>query len=682
MAILKNAKRVWKALEQHERKAYVMRAKRKTTRRDNKFLLELAFKLFYADFKNETTANEYQNGAEGCIKWAEENVRAKVVRSAVPEMIYLRDLPAEEDKFGRSYKKMWEEQKKVIREALEVDENGEFVRNLAVFCWPRGDGKSFVVCLIVAWFFFNFAFMKIKLSASSKDLSGDVHFSEIVSLIKNSPKLFAIVGKKGILEETIKITNGDKGLFNIIQIMSTASGIASNTNVITQSEAFEMKDSTFFTKWYGSLRNTWNAIGLIDTTVAPKDHWVYTNLYEAYLKNPNGSIYFSYRGNRGALPEGFWHPGMVQKKIDGFRTALAEKFSLYFENLWDQQDATIFTKTDIELMSYIGVDGVPGGDEIAREIIDRHLKLENQENYMKNKFSQNTNAGFNEANSTRLEQIDNRLKPISTILDLGTHAPASIATKVRTSSQQITLKDLNKLGNWYNTDWALIVSIDRSDPLKIKGRENARTVVSAVLKGLPNTKGLNKQLLNKQDLLYLYVLAGIFVVEDHMDLGVLSAIKTINKNLGHIDMACGEQYAMANIKAYCDSKTIPMMTLHPGLNKQSIGYVAFGSKVRAGLFKAPMIPVAGSRQKDIFREEMEYLDAEIKGKSVVYASREKHLKGGVQDDVMDMMWLTQYASLEITAAQFKPREIFNTQAFGGLYQGMDLVQDYLSGLCR
>ncbi len=679
--MINKAKGVWNELEPEERNEYILRAKRNTKRRDKKVVVEIAFKLFFEDFKYELVRSEYQDGAEGCIKWAEENIRAKVVRSAEPEMIYLKDLPDDEDEYGRSYKRMWEEQKKEIRKALETKSNGEFVRNLAVFCWPRGDGKSFIVVLIVAWFFFNFAFMKIKLSASSKVLSGDVHFKEIVSLIQNSPKLLDIVGQKGIQEEVIKITNGKKGLFNEIRIMSTASGIASNTNVITQSEAFEMKDKTFFSKWYGSLRNTWNAIGFIDTTVAPKDHWVYVNLYEAYLKNPDGSIYFSYRGNRGAKPEGFWHPGMSQSKLDGFKSALGDvDFARFFENLWDKQDVTIFSEIDIMLMGYIGVDGMSCGDDMSRQIIERQLKLVGTEEIMRKKFNQNTNAGYHEASSVRMNEIERRLTPISSFLNLGSHGKVNPRNKVRTSTKQTELKELNALGDYYDTDWALIVVVDRSDALKKTERENARTVITAVVKGLPGSRGMSKQDQNNQDLLYVYCLVGVFVVEDHMDLGVLDVFKTVHKNLGHIDMACGEHFSMANIKAYCDSEKIPMLIVYPSLNKQKEGYVAFGNKVRAGLFKAPDIPVHGSRQVDIFREEMGYLDATEKGKNVMYGSREKHVKDGVQDDVMDCMWMTFFCSLEITAAQFKTRKVFLNQGFGGIFNGMNLVQDTFSGL--
>jgi hypothetical protein len=480
-------KAAWDHLEREDKQKYVNLAKTKTSRRDNASLFKLALKLFREVYEVETERSEYQDGAEGLIKWAEKNVRVKIKKNNETVWTLLGELPDDEDEYGRSSRKMWEKQKEEIRIALEVDEKGKFKRNLVVFCWPRGEGKSFIVILIVMWGFFNFPFFKAKLAANSKDQSDFVHFGEIREVIENSPALYEIVGEKGIIDKEIRITKGKKGKFNSITILSTGSGLASNVNMVTQSEAFEMPDNKFFVKWYGSLRNTPNAIGLIDTTVSAKDHWLYEQLYKGYLKNPDGVVYFSYRSNKGADPSGYWNPGMTKRQIEGYRDVFtAVDFARFFENLFDTQDIKLLSEEDIQAMRYIGVDGIVGGENSIREILIRHNKLKSQEDYMSKRFSQDTNAGYHEANKDRFVELE-RLMPIESVFDLGNHLPADPVTSVRGTSKKTALADLNKLGKLYNTHWAILAGIDKSDPMKYTNRTEARTSVVWIAKGLPDS---------------------------------------------------------------------------------------------------------------------------------------------------------------------------------------------------
>ncbi|MEF8799121.1 MAG: hypothetical protein V5A79_06880, partial [Candidatus Bipolaricaulota bacterium] len=84
----------------------------------------------------------YQDGAEGFVKFVEENIRFQVPsRYGTPRWMYPTELPDDPDPVtGKSFRMLWEKQKEDLREALRM-ENGKFVYRVIVFCWPRGEGK-------------------------------------------------------------------------------------------------------------------------------------------------------------------------------------------------------------------------------------------------------------------------------------------------------------------------------------------------------------------------------------------------------------------------------------------------------------------------------------------------------------------------------------------------------------
>jgi len=670
-------KEAWKNLDEEDRKGYVRRAKVKTKKRDRASLLRAAVGLFKGDYEIEIQKSEYQNGAEGLIKWAEENVRVNLKRGKEP-WVLLGELPDEQDEFGRSPKSLWEKQKVELRVALEMDEHGVFKRNLIIWCHPRGEGKSFLTILIVIWRFFNFPFFKASLSANSKDQSDHMHFSEIKEIIQNSPALNEIVGEKGIVEREVRITRGKKGRFNLIKQLSTGSGLVSNTNMVTQSEAFQMPDKAFFVQWYGSLRNTPNALGIIDTTVSTKDHWIY-ELYKSYLNDPDGVVYFSYRCNRGALPDGYWHPGMTERQIKGYRgTFTAVEFAMYYENLWDTEEVKLLSEVDIQAIGYIGIDGSVGGDDLIREVLLRHNKLVSQESKIGKRF-QNSSVGYSAADPRRFAEVSDRLMNIDDYINLGEQAPVDHATSVRGTGKKASLADLERLGKLYNTHWAIICGIDKSDPMKYTKRLSARTAVCWLAKGLPDSMNSNRRELNKADLDYMYVQLGTAIVDNSMDLGIQVILKHVQTAFGSIEMVTGEMFGMIGIKTWCDQNEIPFQAWNSSLERQRVGYSALISAITTGRFKSPSIPVQGSRESDIFREELKYLDVDSTGKVPKYGSVEKHKQGGVQDDVIDADIWALYGGLSITAAQFKPRQR-RSSFYGGLYADMPLVKDIMAQL--
>ena len=80
---------------------------------------------------------EYRDGGEGFIKWAEDNVFVPITPEGLDMSVWMPigDLPKDiNPETGRSFHGIWEGQKDIAREALSM-ENGRFVYRLLIFCW-------------------------------------------------------------------------------------------------------------------------------------------------------------------------------------------------------------------------------------------------------------------------------------------------------------------------------------------------------------------------------------------------------------------------------------------------------------------------------------------------------------------------------------------------------------------
>src|SRR5512137_1761161 len=181
----------------------------------------------------------YRDGAEGMIRWCEEFVYVPVYPEGrdIADWILIGNLPKEKSKkTGKSYWDMWENEKRIFRQAL-VMEDGRFKNRLIVFCWMRGEGKSLAACLIKLWKFFCFPRQKIMLGANSKDQVKFVHYDIIKEIILNSPGLRKHIGSANIQEKEIRLVNkATNGVESVIRSISSFSGIVSNITGYTFSE--------------------------------------------------------------------------------------------------------------------------------------------------------------------------------------------------------------------------------------------------------------------------------------------------------------------------------------------------------------------------------------------------------------------------------------------------------------
>lgn len=610
---------------------------------------------------------KYRQGGEGFILWCEDHVHLAVYKenSTVPTWISMSELPDDKNPdTGRSYKDMWEMQKPIVRKALAM-ENGRFLHRLIVLCWPRGDGKSLLACLIQLWKFYCFPRQQIMLGANSKDQVKFVHYDIMREIIQNSPKLVSIIGRRNIQEKEMRLLDSKKRVISIIRSISSFSGIVSNITGYTFSEIFDMKNPKFFVQLDGSIRNMPNSFGVIDSTVSEKSHILY-KLYRSSIEErkegEKNLTYFSYRCSPSGSSADFFNPQMTQSQLDDYRRKFPPaEFARYFRNLWDTGITKLFTPHGLEAMHYVGFRGkmVYGGDTIQKILMEKNEKkkvLEIPEEERRFEVNVDQIMAFERT-------VYSMLVPAKEIYQLdNSEYFCDIANSF----------DLEKLTDFYDTNWVIGIGTDRADPMKEKA-EGARTMVSIVAKGLPGSRSdprvhTDEDLINK----YIYVLLGTVHISDSSLEGIKNEVNRGEMEYNFIDVFCSERWGMFDIAPWLEAKDIEVEIIHPTPAKQKEGFSELHVAVANERFKCAPIGYRGTTKKDIFFEEMEMIET-TPGKDW-YGSPEKNKTDGIQDDtVFSVVWAI-YGLRFKTVDDMQPR---TAKSFlGEFIQNKELLGSY------
>ena len=636
--------------------------KEKLRRRKNRIRLDGKYTK-----TEEKLLSRYRNGGDGFIEWCEDNVCLAIYNegASVPKWTPMSQLP--EDKHtdtGRSYKDMWEKQKPILREALEM-KNGRFIYTLVVFCWPRGDGKSLIACLIQLWKFFCFARQQIMLGANSKDQVKFVHYDIMKDIILNSPNLLKILGKKNIQEKEIRLLDSKKRVMSIIRSISSFSGIVSNITGYTFSEIFDMKNPRFFVQLDGSIRNMPNALGVIDSTVSEKTHILYA-LYQSYLKreeNGDNLTYFSYRCSPEGDASDFFNPQMTQKQLNSYKNKFPPaEFARYFRNLWDTGITKLFTPAMLEAMHYVSFVGKEYvvGSTALQDHLDKKDKLKQLLEVPKSERKYE----LDETKVLRdVAKMYAELVPIKSIYALD-DSPyfCSMATSV----------DLESFTEFYDTHWCIGIGVDRADPMKEK-MDGARTILTIVAKGLPGSRS-NPRLTLATDLVnkYIYIILGVMHVADSSLETIKELTNSAEEEFEYIDTFCSERWGMFDIAPWLQDKGIEPEILHPSPSKQMEAFSEVYIVVRNERLKTSPISYNGSKGPDILMEEMSMF--ETAPEKVWYGSPEKNQTNGVQDDVVFSLGWCVYGLRFKTVDDMRPRS--GKLMLGNYIANKELVGSY------
>lgn len=598
---------------------------------------------------------EYHDGAEGFIKWIEDyEVAVEVAKDGVKQWVPTPQLSRKPHPItGKTQWQMWEELKNVARQCLKM-KNGRFVYQLLVLCWMRGEAKSAFVCLIVLWLFFNFPAQQIMLSANTKDQSVFVHYNIIANTIRNTPSLLEIVGNNNILDRKIRLLDRNKNEVSAIQPISSYIGILSNITCFTFSEFFKMNDARFFTELYGSIRNVPNALGLIDSTVAPLTHRLY-KLYQNYITGKSKLTYFSYRCSLHADYRDFWNPEMTEDQLEEYKNNFSDQeYNMFFKNTWMAASEKMISPQMIDAMHYIGVGSGVGGHHLIMQTLDKVEEIKHDRNlpdYVKEE---------------RISKLKSPFIPTEKMYSLKTSYKMPRAA---------TLEDLINIGDQYDTNFAILSGVDRADPYKSDHTAGARTIVSIIAKGLPGSKSNPLIETTSADATrYIYFLLRLYhVIHNDMDT-IKRVLEEADTTYNGLNTLCTERAGMWDITEWCEENQVAGEIVAPSYVRQRDAFGELYALLREGRFKTPPLGVRGSREEDILCEELAVFEHDSKKK--VYCSPEKTLKRGIQDDAIYSIVWGVYGGRTLTTADFRIR--MKNQFFGAWYapSKSSLVGDY------
>jgi len=605
----------------------------------------------------------YRDGGEGMIQWCNDYVSIPLYPEGSDVAVWtpLRDLSPEiNPKTGKSAKSMWLYHQDVLREALQMKDE-RFLYRLIVFCWMRGEAKSLLACLVQMWKFFNWPRQQIMLGANSKDQTKFVHYDIIRDIILNSPELLAMIGgDRNLQEKEIRMVDRNGNVKSIIRSISSFSGIVSNITGYTFSEIFDMKNPKFFVQLDGSIRTIPNALGVIDSTVSTKDHVLY-KLYSNFVAGKSKTVFFSYRYSRRGEVQDYWNPNMDEEQLHDYQLKFpAGEFERYFLNRWDSGNLKCFSDEMIKEIGIIGADKYTWNHQTVAEILEEIVKIEMQLqdiHQKKVKSDQKTPQILQEKTiflQNRLEKVDNLY-----VLRNKYGYPEKMSNAL-----------LNSLGTRFDTDWAILAGLDMADPFAL--RKKARSIVFIVAKGL---LGSRSQPFAKfvQSPKYIYLLLNLAVAEQNSTDNMKDILEDCDLEYDGIDTLCSERYGTWDIPGWCEEHNIAFEPVFPNYDRQREAFKEFYVAIKEGRFKAPELGVPGSKQPDIFVEELGNFDHDSDTKW--FGSSEKMETRGIQDDtIFAGMWCL-YGGRMLTVDNFRPRNL-SDHSFGYFQENRNLLAKY------
>lgn len=604
---------------------------------------------------------DYREGGEGWARWCEDNVNIMIYPygSSTAVWVPIRELPDDPNPdTGKSYRSMWNQQKKVMRKALRM-ENGRFKNRLVIFCWMRGEGKSIDACLVQLWKFFCWTRQKIMLGATSRDQVKFVHYDIMRDFILNSPRLYQAVGKKNLQEKEIRLTNRYGELTSLVRTISTHTGILSNITGYTFSEMFAMKNKKLFTELDGSIRNIPNALGVIDSTVSAKDHILF-QIFQNYKEGKTKTVYFSHRQSPMADPADYWNPNMDSTQLEDYKVKFTMgDFERFFCNTWDAGRERVFDDRMVEESLQLGVDGELLNHEKMHQLLDEVVEKDHQKNGILDK-------GFTEGVEileSEITGIMSRFRPVESLYQINNdHRGICVGA---------SLYDIQEMSELFDTDWALLAGLDFADPMAI--RKKARSIYTLILKGLPGSR-TNPYVFDMEQsaLKYIYFLIRLVNASNHTVNLLKEIIDEDHEQLDGIDTLCCERYGSWDMVNWCEDREIAFEPIAPTYGRQREAFKEYYTLVNEGRFKRVGVPIQGMNEEDLFEEEMKMLDHDPDRKW--FGSPEKEEKYGVQDDTQFSVAWTLYGGRLLTPADLRARNL--KKNFGVFLGGVQTVGKY------
>jgi hypothetical protein len=307
-------------------------------------------------------------------------------------------------------------------------------------------------------------------------------------------------------------------------------------------------------------------------------------------------------------------------------------------NVWGSNAQQVFGPDMIEATNHLGIKGRVASYSTLMELITKKVKI-------KEMIEEATllNRPFSFMQELEdVQKINDLLYPVEAVYKL---------RDAHGQNKSATLADLDKLSELYDTNWTILVGLDRADPLK-KDRTAARTIVTTIAKGLPSSAS-NPFIADNGNPQYIYIVLSVNHIADSLLEGIKDCILEAHETFDGVDAICGERWGIWDMAAWCEEQGISFEPIHPSYDKQKAAFSEIHGAISTGRFKIPPLVVWGSKGEDIFKEEAAifFHDEEKRW----FGSPEKMEKYGTQDDTMFAMAWSIYGGRELKLDDFKER---------------------------
>ncbi|WP_027368953.1 hypothetical protein [Desulfocurvibacter africanus] len=187
----------------------------------------------------------WSNGAAGFFKWLAD-IKPRILGG--------------DNRFQEVELEPW--QREAVEGILEADDDGRFLRSMALLVTPRRHGKTNLFALIVLWLFTTRQNQTIQVLGTSEAHTDKVQLRTLRRIIQNTPGLKAMVGEAGLLKSRIEL----QALGNVIQADAgtLANAFGDKLNVLWVGDFHACPDTAPFEAFQASLLDSQDTLCLID----------------------------------------------------------------------------------------------------------------------------------------------------------------------------------------------------------------------------------------------------------------------------------------------------------------------------------------------------------------------------------------------------------------------------------
>ena len=254
-------------------------------------------------------------------RWAETNVKVQSPATGQVEPLRLAD-----------------HQREFLQEATRRGADGRFVHRTCIASWPRREGKSLCVALLLAWRMTCWTNQRLLVLANSERQAASNVFAILLDILRLSPALEGFFGEENVTTTRIEVP----ALGNVVECLPcnwrTVQG-RPRTDALACDELHAAENPKAFDFASNQLEGL-DSQCLVSSQAGPPMES--NRMWRMWEAREEGHLHFSYRQEH-ALP---WAIALGKREK---ATLPGPIWAYMHENEWGQSGAGVFSAADVDL---------------------------------------------------------------------------------------------------------------------------------------------------------------------------------------------------------------------------------------------------------------------------------------------------------------------------------------------